>query len=100
VLICAALSVSASRVRVACCEKSQLEGISETPFPAALSLPLRLASSASRQVVVVGGDPEPPFSRCARPGRCIWRLGANKGRVCEGQAAAHTGRDCVGAAMA
>jgi hypothetical protein len=41
-LICAALSVSASRVRVACCEKSQLEETSETPFSAALSLPVAL----------------------------------------------------------
>ena len=41
-LFCAALCVGASRVRVACCKKSQLEGTSETPFPAALSVPLAL----------------------------------------------------------
>jgi hypothetical protein len=43
VLSCAALSVSALRVRVACCEKPQLEETPETPFPAALSLPVALS---------------------------------------------------------
>jgi hypothetical protein len=105
VLICAALSVSASRVRVACCEKSQSEDISETPFPAAPSLPVALGffGEQARCVVVVGRDPRTPLFSL----RSAWPLRlAPEGKQRAGCArvrqhiAAHTGRDSVGATIA
>jgi hypothetical protein len=55
------------------------------PFPLRSAYLLRLASLASGQSASSSGEtPKPPFSRCARPGRCVWCLMANKGQGVRG----------------
>jgi hypothetical protein len=68
-------------VRVACCEKSHLEGTSETPFPAALSVPVALLRRVGKTWRRSRGRPPEPLF-LARPGRCVWRLRQSKGGVC------------------